>query len=1072
MRGVIAWFAENTVAANILMVVIVAGGLLAIPRVQREIFPEISADSILVTVPYLGATPEEVEEAICVRIEEAIQDLEGIDRLISTASEAVCTVVVEALDGYDIRTLLEEVRSRVFAIDTFPAEAEEPVIREVTLRRQVLNVAISGDTSEATLKRLGEQVRDELSAIPGVTMIELASVRPYEISIEVSERKLRRHNLTFDEVAQAVRNESLDLPGGSIETPGGEILLRTEGQAYTGKQFENLVLLRRPDGTRVHVGDVATVVDGFAETDQRARFNGRPAVLVQVFRVGQQSVLEVADLVHEYVERAQARVPEGIELTIWQDNSAFFRSRLELLTRNGLTGLLLVLLLLTFFLKVRLAFWVTLGIPISFLGAIWLMPVLDVSLNMLSLFAFILVLGIVVDDAIIVGENIHRQHREGRQELEGAVRGAQEVTAPVVFAVLTSVVAFSPLLFVPGVSGRIWRVIPLIVIPALIFSLVESLLILPAHLSHMRENDDEPRTRMGRVWSGFQAFFSRGLERTANGFYRPGLEIALRWRYLAVAVGIAILLITVGLVAGGWVPIVFLPSVEADFVIAMVTMPLGTPSETTEEVVRGLERSAMQLAREIDLRRGPGEPSIIRHMLTSIGEQPFRAQERQRAGVVGVDFTGAHLGEVNIELAPAEERTVSSEEIALRWRELTGPIPGAVEVTYISSLFRAGEAINIRLSGPRMEELLAASEQLKDELRRIPGVFDVADTYRAGKEELRLSIRPEAQYLNLSLADLARQVRQGFYGEEAQRVQRGRDDVRVMVRYPRSERRSLNDIENMWIRTAGGDGVPFSTVAIIERGRGPASIQRIDRRRAVSVTADVDPARANAAAITNFLMQERLPQITARFPGIRYELAGEQEERRESTEGLIQNFQLALLGIYALLAIPFRSYVQPLIVMSAVPFGLVGATWAHLLLGLELSLLSMSGMVALSGVVVNDSLILVDFVNRRRREGAPLFRAVRSAGVVRFRPVLLTSLTTFAGLTPLLLERSLQAQFLIPMAVSLGFGVLFGTVITLALVPCLYMILEDVRRGVVERIVGAVQGNRRPEPPPRSRRDD
>ena len=1050
MNRAIAWFAENSVAANLLMVIILAGGMLAIASLEVEHFPEFSSDVISASVVYRGAAPEEVEEGVCVRIEEAVQGLEGIKRIRSTASENRGSVNIELLPGTDARKLLEDVKSAVDGIDTFPDETEQPVIQEVVLRRQVINVAVSGNADEATLKYLGEQVRDEITAIPGITQAVLSGARPYEVSIEVSESALRRFSLTFDEVVRAVRRSSLDLPGGAIKTEGGEILLRTKGQAYRGPAFENIVLRTRPDGAALTVGDVARVVDGFADADLTGRFDLEPGVIVQVFRVGDQDALEISRNVKEYVKSAESRLPEGISLTVYADFSRILEGRLNLMLKNGRGGFILVLFILAMFLRLRLAFWIALGIPISFLGAIWLMPSIGASINVISLFAFIVVLGIVVDDAIVVGENIYRRFQLGERGLRGAIAGAQEVAVPVTFAVLTSIAAFSPLLMVPGNTGKIMRLIPEIVILTLVFSLVESLFILPAHLAHVKLRGRKKTTgRIGRLMKAFGDGFSTRLESVILRVYRPLLERCLEWRYLSASVGVAALTLTAGLILGGWIQFLFFPQVPADNVAANLTMPQGTPAETTARAVSRLESSAIRLQRELE---SENDQKIFMHMLAVVGDQPLRTAQRQFQGA-NASFSGAHLGEVNIELTPAEERTVSSIEIATRWRELTGPIPEATELTFTSSLFSAGDPINIQLTGPDYAELRAAAEKLKSKLAEYPGVLDIADSFRPGKKEVKLALTEEARLLGLTMSDLARQARQAFYGEEAQRIQRGRDDVKVMVRYPESERRSLNNLETMRIRTPEGSEVPFSVAAQTELGRGYAAINRTDRQRIVNVTADVDRNRANANEILADVTSQVLPAIVADHPRIRYSLEGEQREQQETVSGLMRSFGVALIVIFGLLAIPFRSYLQPLIIMAVIPFGFVGAIWGHIIMGLDLTILSLFGLVALSGVVINDSLVLVDFINRRRAAGNSLEEAIREAGVARFRPIILTSLTTFGGLTPLLFETSLQAQFLIPMATSLGFGVIFGTFVILLLVPVTYAILEDVKY-VVARLFG------------------
>ena len=1043
MKKTIAWFAGNPVAANLMMVVIIAAGALSLTTLKQEVMPEIALDLISVSVPYLGAAPEEVEDAVCVRIEEAIQGIDGVKKITSRAEENIGTVVVQLELGADASRILDEVKARVDAIDTFPEETEKPIIREVTSQRQVIDLAIWGDADAKTLKVLAEMVRDDLAALPEITLVELVNVPPYEISIEVSESALRRYGLTFDQVAQAVRRSSLDLPGGSIKTVGGEILLRTVGQAEAAEQFEDLVLISRPDGTHLTLGEVAHVVDGFAETDQLTRFDGKPAMSVQVFRSGEQAVLDIVAVVKEYAAGLEGKLPAGVHISIWQDAAKILRDRLDLLIRNGIAGLVLVFVSLTLFLRFRLAFWVSLGIPVSFLGAAWLMPWMGVSINLISLFAFIVVLGIVVDDAIVAGENIYSHQDGGTEGLQAAIEGAQEISIPVVFAVLTTVATFSPLLMVGGVMGKIMRVIPLIVIGCLVFSLMESLWILPAHLRHARprrqEDDRKP-------WVRFQQFFSEGLKWFARRVYQPTLDLALRYRYVSVAIALSILILTGSFVAGGWIRFNFFPDVEADYISASLTMPQGTPVEVTSEALLSFEESAKQLRREL-MEGGIDDPFV--HVITSIGSQPFAAAQAQNAGILRGTESASHLGEVVVELVPSEDRTITSTELAQRWRRLSGPITDAVEVSFTASLFSAGEDIDVQLVGTDMDELRAAAQAVKERIAEYPNVFDITDSFREGKRQLELGIKPRAETLGLTLSDLGRQVRQAFYGEEAQRIVRGREDIRVMVRYPRSERESLANLEGLRIRTPAGAEVSFGEVATVSYGRGYASIKRVNRRRAINVTAGVDPGTgATTGEILAQLEDAILPEILAQFPGVSSSFEGQAAEQRDTISGLKRGFVVALMVIFALLAVPLRSYAQPIIIMLAIPFGLVGAIWGHVVMGMNLTIMSLFGVVALSGVVVNDSLIMVDFINRFRRRTGSLVEAVRGAGVQRFRPILLTSLTTFAGLTPLMLERSMQARFLIPMAVALAFGVLFATVISLLIVPCSYVIMTDAKRGL------------------------
>ena len=874
MKKLVSWFASNGVVANLLMVAILLGGALAVPEIRKEVFPEFSADQISVSVLYPGAAPEEVEEGICIRIEEAVQSLAGVKRIMSTASEGMGIVNVEILEGTDARELLDDVKARVDTISTFPEEAERPVIQEVVPRYQVINVAVSGPADERTLKRVAEQVRDEVVSLSGITQAELSSARPYEVSIEVSEEALLRHGLSLDLVAQAIRRSSLDLPGGSIRTQAGEILLRTKSQAYVGEEFRQLTLLSRPDGTRVLLGDVARVVDGFAETDQSARFDGQPAIMVQVFRVGRQSALEIAAAVRDYVRQKQIQLPEGLTLTTWRDESRILRSRLDLMIKNGLAGLALVVLTLTLFLRVGLAFWVSLGIPISFLGCLMALPYLDVSINLISLFAFIVVLGIVVDDAIVVGENIFSHYEQGKPKLRAVTDGTQEMMIPVFFAVATTVAAFSPLLMSEGPTGKIMRVIPLVVLPTLVFSLVESLLILPHHLSHLRRSGTLRKRGLSGSWNRVQEFISGLLKRFIRRVYEPFLGWAVEWRYLTAAVGVSALVLVVGMILGGRIKFNFFPPVEADNVMAFLTMPQGTPADVTARAMEKVERAAAVLQEEVgSSSQGDGSASVFRHVLTSVGEQPTRViRNRFRGGVTR--FSGAHLGEANIELAPSEERPraqggelLSSTEIANRWRELTGTIPDAVELAFSASLFAAGDPINVQFSGPDIGRLQQAADKLKRHLRQFTGVYDIADSFRAGKQEIKLKIHPAAESLGLTQADLARQVRQAFYGEEVQRIQRGRDEVKIMVRYPSDRRRSLGQMEGMRIRTPDGGEVPFSVVADSELSRGFASIRRVERNRSISVTAKVDTQKANSNEILAELERGYLPISANLFSG-------------------------------------------------------------------------------------------------------------------------------------------------------------------------------------------------------------
>ena len=1041
MNRLVEWFVRNPVAANLMMATIVAAGLFTIPLLRQEIVPTVRIDSATVTVVYPGATPGEVEEAICMRIEEAVQGLSGVDEVRAKASEGVGTVTIDFLEGQDRNKLLDDVKSEIDRIDTFPVDAEEPVVSLVDVNLKALSVVIWGRADQANLRRVADEVRAELGALPELSLVRQANARPYEVSVEVAEEQLRRYGLSFDEVVAAIRSSSLDLPGGSIKTSGGEVLLRTKGQAYRRQDFEQLPLRSSGDGAVLLLGEVATVVDGFQDTDQSTRFNGEPAVVLDVFRVGSQDALAIARAARSYLEAKAERLPAEIHLDITGDETLILRDRLDLMMRNGRAGLLLVLVSLALFLRLRLALWVTLGIPISFLGAIALMPGFDVSVNLISLFAFIIVLGIVVDDAIVVAENVHDHRLRGAKAMEAAIRGTQEVSIPVVFAVLTTIASFSPLLLMPGSMGQYSRNIPLIVIAVLIFSLVESLFVLPTHLRHLpAEDQDARRGPLGRVQDRINA----GLEFVRDKVYGPSLCWALSWRYLTVAVGLATLLVSFGLVGSGRVKFIFFPEIEADNVAVELTMPLGTPLEATEAAIARFEATARELQAELIAADGSQE---IQSITTSIGGQPYREKQSNMGSASGgQSYSGAHLAEVNLELLSAEDRSTSSKEIARLWQDRAGPVTGAEELTFTADLVASNADVDLELSGPDLELLVETAEKVKAEVAGWAGVLEVRDDFREGKREWELRLTDEGRALGLRRSDLARQVRQAFYGEEAQSIQRGRDEVKVMVRYPLDDRRSLASLEDMRVRTPAGAELPFGRVAEVTDGRGYSTVERRNRRRSVGVLVDLDSREVTPDQVVERLEEVLLPRLARESPGLSWGFEGQQREQSEFMSTLVRLFGFALFAIYALLAIPLKSYIQPVVIMAAIPFGFVGAVWGHLLMGMNLAIFSVIGLTALSGVVVNDSLVLMDFVNRRRLQGTPVVQAVQEAGERRFRAILLTTLTTFLGLTPLLLERSMQARFLIPMAISLGFGVVFATFITLVLVPSFYLMTEDLKR--------------------------
>ena len=1026
MKKTVAWFAENHVAANLLMLFLLLAGALTAVTMKIEVFPEASLDRINISVVYSGASPAEVEEGIIRKIEVSVAGLAGIKRIDATAMEGYGYVSIEVMKGWDLNSLLDDVKAEVTRINTFPEDAEEPVVREVIRKDRVIFLAVYGDAPEWTLKHLAERIRDDITNLKGVTLAEFIGVRKGEIHIEISESTLCQYGLTLGGIANTVKKASLDLPAGRVKSRSGEVLLRTKGRRYHARDYGDVAVVTRADGTKVTLAEIAGLRDGFEDLDLFARFQEKPAALIQVFRVADQNALTVAKTVKGYVEDLRPGLPAGVDIGFFADSSKVLNSRIWLLLKNLIIGLLLVIISLGVLLNVRLAFWVTLGIPISFMAGLMLLPQFDVSINMVSLFAFIMVLGIVVDDAIIIGDNIFRKSEEGLPPLKAATEGAIEVGRPVIFSVLTTIVAFWPLLLGGGFLGKMMRHLPIVIILVLIGSLVESLFILPAHLARSKglqtfkpgKNKREKRSAQWLKW-------------IIRGPYAGLLNFCLRWRYATLGLGISLLILTFGVWKAGWIKFVFFPKVEGDTLECRLTMPAGTSARRTEEVVAHLEQTARDVLTRLDSDRPQDASPLCEFTISLVGWQEGRRD------------LGGNLANIWIQLPEEEYRGISTKKLTQLWREQVGNIPDVESIDFRGEMTSAGKAVEVHLSADDSNMLALAVDDLKQEIAGYPGVSDVSDSYLRGKKELQLKLKPGARSLGLTLNDLARQVRHAFYGCEALRLLRDRDEVKVLVRYPESERKSLKHIEKMRIRSPDGTECPFDQVAQVKMQQGYAAIQRGQRRRIIKVMADVDQSVTNANELRQDLEKRYLPELMALHPGIKYTIEGEGKEQKESLEDVYKGFAVALFCIYALLAIPFKSFTQPFIIMTAIPFAFVGAVAGHLLMGINLSLLSLFGMVGLTGVVVNDSLVLVYATNRIRNQGQSAEEAITRGAAIRFRAIILTSLTTFAGLTPLLLEKSLQAKFLIPMAVSLGFGVLFATGVTLILIPCGYLILED-----------------------------
>lgn len=1038
-KGLIAWFASNPVAANLLMIIILAYGLFSGLSIRQQTMPDFSLNSIQITVPYRGAAPLEVEEGVITKIEEAIQNVQGINLITSVASEGFGRVDIKIDSGEDINEVLSEIKNLVDAISTFPALTEKPVIAKQLIKNQILFVNLNGDMDEKTRKNIAQQVRDELTALPEVNQAEFLGNRKYEIGIEISEQKLREYGLTLNEVANAIKKSSIDMPGGAIKTAGGDILLRAKGQAYTGQEFEQLVLRTFSDGTRLTIGDIASIKDEFEETTGFSRFNGKTTATIRVLAIGDQNELASAAAIKRYLEKKSTTLPDGLKIEAWGDRSIYLQARLDMMLDNMLMGAVLVFFILTLFLRLKIALWVIVGIPICFLGALWLMPVgpFPVTINMISLFGFILVLGIVVDDAIIIGESVYTKIQADGHTLDNVILGARKVATAATFGVLTTIAAFTPMLFVGGIVGPFFIAMSMVVIFCLIFSLIESKLILPAHLAHTTLThlpDDElykPYHEMNifmipvRFFQRIQRGFQKKLTNFIHNVYKPMLVKTINNRGVAVAFFNGFLIITFGLLLGGQVRIVTFPEAAADFIQARLTMQTGTAPLVRNAVLDKIESSVNELNVELKQEYPDYAPPIKHNIIYTQGD------------VSGV---------VVLELTKAETREVTQSEITNMWRDKVGDVAGIKDLSFSSGMhLGGGPPLSFQLFGDDFSELEAVAKNLEQKLLTYNGVFDIQNSFSSGNKEIQLTIKQQAEALGLTQSDLGRQVRQAFYGEEAQRIQRGKDEIRVMVRYPEDERHSIADLENMRIRTPEGDEVPFFSVADVTIGQGFTSIVHENRKRSITVTADANLDVVEPSIIMGEITREYMPLMMKKYPGVQFQLQGASLEEQEFMTNLLAASLVALFMIYALIAIPLRSYGQPLVIMSVIPFGMVGAVIGHLVMGKAISMMSMFGLVALAGVVVNDSLIMVDFINKAREEGLNRFDAVIQSGTQRFRAILLTSLTTAFGLMPILLETSFQAQIVIPMAISMSFGIIFATVITLFLIPALYLLLEDFK---------------------------
>jgi len=1017
MNGPITWFIKNPIAGNLLMVLLIIGGFASIPKLDKQFFPTPEINQIQIRMEFRGASPSEVEEQISVRIEEAIHDLNGIEELRSTSREGLALVMVEVESDYPTQKLTNDINTRVDAIRTFPSDAERPTVTELTYRHQMGRVQIYGDLSEREMKQLGETLRDELVRQPWVSIVELQTARPYEVSIEVSERSLQRYQISFDQLANAVRQASINLPAGSVKRDSGDLLIQTRGQAYDRADFESIVLRSDVSGQELLLSDVATVKDTFEDVDVDIEFNGKRSLGLNVYVTTSPDVILTTDTVKAWVAERSLTLPEGVSLEFWQDPSKSFKERVRTLVSNGLGGLVLVIVVLMLFLRPMLAFWVSVGIVVAYMGTLFVLPYTGQGLNMISLFAFLLTLGIVVDDAIIVGESVHSAQSRGLSGEHGALVGARQVAKPVIFAVISTMVFFAPMFFLPGEWGPASMGIPVVVCLALAFSLIESLLILPAHLAHMKPEPEIAQTSwLGRI----RRACADGLSWFANDRYKPFLEKCLRNHALVGGFFLVMLCFSLALFGGGYLKSAFFPRVNSDFVVGNVEMPQGGAFSDTQAM-----RDRMILAAEEIKARYNAEPRFAE---TGAIDNIL--------GVAGGNKIDLVMQTVNDDL--------DTEEVAKRLRERLGDLSEAKDVRFDYTIRDPGKPITLQFASDSIADLELLADDVRASLERYPGVFDISDSFDAPLEELVLSLKPAAENLGITLADVARQIRQAFYGEEVQRIPRDGEDIRVMVRYPEAERKAIANINSMYIRTSDGREVPFSAVATYRVETGYQSIERVDRLRTLEVVADVADDGAAPRAIVESILQNDAPKWLQMYPGLSITMDGELQEEIEFQQAMVYLGMLSMLVIFGLMAVAFKSYWQPFLVLTAVPFGLMGAIFGHWILGWQVSMFSIMGVIACAGVVVNDNLVLIDRINNLRSEGMDLESALLQGATDRFRPIILTSVTTFVGLVPIMLETSVQAQFLIPMVVSLSFGVMFATGVTLVLVPALYLLGDDI----------------------------
>lgn len=1035
----IEWFAKNSVAANFLLLTIVCvGAYNTVYDIPLEVFPETELEQVSIQVSQRAATPEDMETGVTTRIEEAVADLPYIDELTSSSFEQGSAITVLLDPGTDTQKALNEVKSRIDALSTLPESAERPVIEVPVISSEVLSLVIYGELDETEMAAIARRVRDDLVRYDGISQASVEGIRPYQISIEVQQDTLRSYGLTLDDVAQAIDRQAIDLSAGQLRSATGDILLRSKNQAYDFNDYDKIVIRRYQDGSSITLGQIAKIDDGFDENPIVTRFNGHHAAIVDVYRVGKESAISVSDAVQDYLKTELQRYPDSVKFAIWDDDSRIVRERLKTLINSGWQGAILISLLLALFLHPTVALWVVVGIPVCFAGALMFFPAMGITLNAISLFSFIMVLGVVVDDAIVTGENIYSHRSRGASGIDAAINGTHEVAVPVVFGIVTTMLAFVPLLLLTGSSAAFGQNIGGPVIVTLAFSLIESKLILPAHLSKLNIHSSSKNPLMIRL-DALRDKVSGGLDYFLQHGYKPVLSACLKHRYVTLLGFIGLFVVVMSFSTFGWVRFTFFPIVNSEQATAVIRFPAGTPITVTSAAIDRLETAAFEMRDHYIDEDGN---SLVNNVISTLGSQGSGGPSSRGQVSVGSSNKGRVKFEVNQELIGDSGLTI--EDLVNEWRERVGVIVGAEQVNYYAQLFRAGSPVSVQLYGHDIAVLEEVAAKITAFLANYDGVYDIEDSLQDGKAELQIQLKPEAELLGMDLQTITMQVRSAFFGVEAQRIQRGQDDVRVMVLYPKSERENLGHLEELLITTPNGSEARFGDIATVEWGRSPSTISRKNQLRTATVNAEIDREKVIQGALTKEI-DEFVSELLQKYPDITHNMAGEAEQQQEASGTLFAGLLGLLLGIFALLSVAFKSYTQPIIVMSVIPFALIGAILGHVLTNVGLSMFSIFGILALVGVVVNDSLVLVDWINRRLEQGEDINVLVNAAGAARFRAVLLTSLTTFFGLLPILLQSSVGAQFLIPMATSLAFGILFATMITLILVPCNYLMLRDLQ---------------------------